>query len=117
MNRNIGYQQLVGFLLSLENPAVALEIAKSGSEPYRTLSLMTVALWDGEHGRSDETRAILPLLGDNVDPKIRGTLQRALAIAAAKSGDIKSAVALASETNDPVRRRAIMFELAQSLPP
>ncbi|MCK1392660.1 hypothetical protein [Bradyrhizobium sp. 1] len=117
MNRNVGYQQLVGFLLSLENPAVALEIAKSGPEPYRTLSLMTVALWDGEHGRSDETRAILPLLGDNVDPKIRGTLQRALAIAAAKSGDIKSAAALASETNDSVRRRAIMFELAQSLPP
>ena len=117
MNRNIGTQKLVGILLSLENPAVALDIAKSGSEPYRTLNLLTVALWDGEHGRSDETRAILPLLGDNVDPRIRGAFQRALAVAAAKAGDMKSAVALASETSDPVKRRATIFELAESLPP
>lgn len=117
ITRNLGYQRLVGLLLWLENPEAALEIAKSGLEPYRTLNVLVVALWDGEHGRSDETRAIRPLLGDNVDPKIRGTFQRALAIAAAKSGDVISAVALASETDDPAKRRATMLELAHGLPP
>jgi hypothetical protein len=56
-------------------------------------------------------------MGDKVDPRVRGAVLRALAIATAKSGDITSAVALASQTSDPANRRAALFEVALTLRP
>jgi hypothetical protein len=117
INRNLGYQKLIGVLVRVDNPEVALDIAKSTPERYRPSSLLGVALWDAEHGPLDQDRAILPLLGDKVDPRVHDALVRGLAIATAKSGEATSAVALASQTTDPVRRRAMLFELAQALRP
>jgi hypothetical protein len=48
---------------------------------------LNVALWEAEHRRPDEARAVLLPLVDEVDPKICGALLRGLAIATAKSGD------------------------------
>jgi hypothetical protein len=117
INRRFGYQNLIGFLLGVDNPDAALDIAKSAPDRYRPSGLLGVALWDAEHGRLDQARAIQPLLGDKVDPRVHDALVRGLAIATAKSGDVTSAVALASPTTDPVRRRTMLFEVAQALRP
>lgn len=116
IKRNLGYQKLIAFLLRVDHPEVALDIASSAPGRYRASNLLIVGLWDAQHHRLDEANKILLSLGDNVDPKIRGIMLRGLAIAKAKSGDLSSAVALASQSSDPIRRRAILFEVAQTLP-
>jgi tetratricopeptide (TPR) repeat protein len=117
INRNAGYQKLIVLLLQLDNPGVAIDVARSSPERYRPYDILLVALWDAEHGRLDESREIMSSLGDATDPKVREALLRGIAIATAKSGDVTAAVAMAEQVSDPVRHRAIMFELAQSLPP
>jgi tetratricopeptide (TPR) repeat protein len=117
INRNAGYQKLIALLLQLDNPGVAIDVARSSPERYRPYDILLVALWDAEHGRLDESREIMSSLGDATDPKVREALLRGIAIATAKSGDLTAAVAMAEQVSDPVRHRAIMFELAQSLPP
>jgi tetratricopeptide (TPR) repeat protein len=123
INRSLGYQKLIVFLLRTGRFDIALDVAKSAPERFRAYSLVSVAGWDAGHGRLDDAHAILSLMGDN--PKARGAVLRALAIATAKSnaesnaksGDITSAVALASQTSDPTSRRATLFEVAQTLRP
>lgn len=117
INRNAGFQKLIALLLQLDNPSAAADIAWSTPERSRPYNILLVALWDVDHGRLAEIREILSSLGDATDPKIREGLLRGLAIATAKSGDVTTAVAMAEQISDPVRRRAIIFDLAQSLPP
>jgi hypothetical protein len=117
INRFIGYQKLIVFLLRTGRFEIALDVAESAPERFRAYSLAAVARWDAEHGRLDDAHAIPSLIGDKADPKVRGAVLRALAIATAKSGDVTSAVALASQTTDPASRRATLFEVAQTLRP
>jgi tetratricopeptide (TPR) repeat protein len=100
MNRYVGYQKLIVFLLRTSRFEIALDVVKSAPERFRAYHLAAVARWDAEHGRLDDAHAIPSLMGDKVDPRLRGAVLRALAIATAKSGDITSAVALASQTSD-----------------
>jgi tetratricopeptide (TPR) repeat protein len=114
-NRFIGYQKLVGLLLQLDRQEDAREIAKSAPERFRPVILPPAAFWDSNHGRIDDIRTILALVGDNVDPRRRGGLLRSLPVATAKSGDVASAVAAASQATDPVWHRDILFEVAQTM--
>ena len=117
IQRNLGYHKLVSFLLRVNHPEIAADIARSAPERYRVSNLLIVGFWDTLHDRLDDANAILRSLGDNVDPKLRGAMLRLVAVAEAKSGKVASAVALASEASDPVWRRIILFEVAQTLPP
>jgi tetratricopeptide (TPR) repeat protein len=114
-NRYAGYQKLVGLLLQLGRSEDAGEIAKSAPERIRAIVLLPVAYWDSNHGRIDDIRAILSFLGDNVDPKKRSGLLRSLAVATARSGDVASAIAIASQAADSVWHREILFEVAQTM--
>ena len=115
-NRFRGSQKLILALLQAKYFEVALDVAKSTPEPFRELNLMVVARQDAANGRLDEGRAILSSLGNQVDPRIRGPILRSLAVATAQAGNVTSAVALASQTSDAASRRAILFEVAHTLP-
>lgn len=117
MNRNAGYYKLINWLLRLEHPEVAVDVAQTSPEQLRTYNLLTVAFWDAEHGRLGDARVVWRLAEDKANPKMRGAFFRRLAVAIAKSGDVTSAIALAAETSDPNWHRAILFEIAQTLPP
>jgi hypothetical protein len=116
-NRFQAGQKLIGFLLQFDHAEVALDVARSAPERFRVISLSTVARWDAEHGRLDDVSTIRSLPEDKANPKMRDAFLRWLAVATAKSGDVKSAVALASEASDPAWHRVILFEVAQTLPP
>jgi hypothetical protein len=111
-----GSQKLLLALLQTDHGDVAAEVARSMPERFRPFSLASVARRDVENGRLDDARAILSSLGDRADPKLRGTIIHALAVATAKSGNIVAAVAQASQTDEPMTRRAILFDVAQTLP-
>jgi hypothetical protein len=111
-----GSQKLLLALLQTDHGDVAAEVARSMPERFRPFSLASVARHDVEKARLDDARAILSSLGDRADPKLRGTIIHALAVATAKSGNIVAAVAQASQTDEPMTRRAILFDVAQTLP-
>ncbi|MBR0707131.1 MULTISPECIES: hypothetical protein [Bradyrhizobium] len=117
INRNAGYQRLIVMLLRLDNPRMAADIANSTPQRYRPFSLLNIAFWDAEHGRLEETREVQTFLKDETDPNIHQSLLRALAVATARSGDVTAAIPIAEQVSDPVRRRAVIFELSESLPP
>jgi tetratricopeptide (TPR) repeat protein len=110
-----GSRALLVALLQTDHCDVALDVVKLMPDRFRPVNLMTIARQHADKGRLNDARAILSSLPDTVDPKIRSAIQRAIAIATAKSGDVGSAIAMALQMNDPASRRATLFEVAQTL--
>jgi hypothetical protein len=114
--RPVAHAGYAGCSLRTSRFEIALDVAKSAPERFRAYSRPS-RVGMPSTARFDDAHAIPSLMVDKVDPKVRGAVLRALAIATAKSGDITSAVALASQTSDPASRRATLFEIAQTLRP
>jgi len=116
MYRDRGYQRLLRALLDANKFRFAFDLAKSTPDPGRAMNLAIVAGDDAQNGRLDEARAILPLIGDKADPRVRVAAVRTIAVATAKAGDLAAAIGMASQVSDPTSRRAVLFAIAQTLP-
>jgi Flp pilus assembly protein TadD len=114
--RGQGYLRVVFALLTSKQFPIALDVAQSTPDPTRAFALAGVARQHALDGRLADARAVLPLLGDKADPRVRAAIIRDLAVAAAKSGDLAGAVAMAAQVSDPTSRRGVLFALAQALP-
>lgn len=114
--RDRGYQRLLHALLDANKSRFALDLAKSTPDSGRAMNLAIVASEDASHGRLDEARTALSLLGDKEDPRARVAAVRSIAVASARTGDLAAAIGMASQVSDPTGRRADLFAIAQTLP-
>jgi hypothetical protein len=114
--RSQGYQGVGRALLEVRQPEAALSIAKSITpESIKDAVLRDIATWAAMNGRRADALAALALLSKGQE-SARGAVDRALAIAAAKEGDVAPALRLVGEIHDPMNSRGILFAIAQVLP-
>jgi hypothetical protein len=115
--RDQGYRVVVYSLLQAKQFPLAFELAKSAPDSVRNNTLALVCLENASNGRIDDARSALTLLGEKMDPALRAAAVRTLAVALAKSGELAPAVAMAAQAGDPTSRKAVLFAIAQALPP
>lgn len=114
--RTMGGRRVINALIETKQFQTALEVAKSltpVTERDSVLAGIIGAL--AVDGRTSDARAALALMADGETPA-RLVALRSLAMAAAKSGDVASALQIAAQIQVPAARRATLFVIARAMP-
>lgn len=114
--RTMGGRRVINALIETKQFQTALEVAKSltpVTEGDSVLAGIIGAL--AVDGRTSDARAALALMADGETPA-RLVALRSLAMAAAKSGDVASALQIAAQIQVPAARRATLFVIARAMP-